>query len=41
MNHDSRPRNATGGALLFKAESHGRYLPAPLFKTDVQMTISG
>ena len=41
MNHDSRPRDASGGTLLFKAKSHGEYLPAPLLKTDVQMTISG
>jgi hypothetical protein len=41
MKRDVRPRNATSGILLFKAESHGQYLPAPLIKTDVQMTISG
>jgi marine proteobacterial sortase target protein len=41
INHDSCPQDATSGALLFKAESYGQYLPAPVLKTDVQMTISG
>src|SRR6478672_1783092 len=41
MNPDSRPQDVTSGVLLFKAESHGQYLPAPALKTDVQMTISG
>lgn len=41
MNQDIRPHDATSGALLFKTESDGHYLPAPLLKTDVHMSISG
>ncbi len=40
-NQNIRPRDATSGTLLFKAESNGHYLAAPLLKTDVHMTISG
>ena len=41
MNQDIRPRDATSGTLLFKTESHDRYISAPTLKTDVRMTISG
>lgn len=41
MAQDIHPRDATSGTLLFKTESPGQYLTAPVLTTDVQMTISG
>jgi len=31
----------TEGTLLFKTNKSGRYLPAPMLKTDVQITVTG
>lgn len=31
----------TEGALLFKTNQRGRYMPAPVLKTDVQITVTG
>jgi len=31
----------TEGALLFKTHQTGRYIPAPVLKTDVQITATG
>jgi Ca-activated chloride channel family protein len=33
--------DVTEGALLFKTNQHGRFLPAPILKTDVQITVTG
>ena len=38
---DVSPQDATRGTLLFRGESPGRYVAAPLLHTDVHMTISG
>ena len=34
-------RDVTQGSLLFKTHERGRYLPAPLLKTDVNISITG
>ncbi len=36
-----RPRDAQSGTLLFKAVEQGRYVPAPLVGTDIDVTVSG
>ncbi len=36
-----RPGDARSGTLLFKAVEEGRYVPAPLLGTDIDITVSG
>ena len=33
--------DVTHGSLLFKTSTTGRYIPAPLLKTDVQIVVTG
>src|SRR5512138_1295792 len=34
-------KDVTQGSLLFKTHEAGRYLPAPLLKTDVKFSVTG
>ena len=34
-------QDVTEGALLFKTNQHGRYIPAPVLRTDVQISVTG